>query len=78
MFFGVPVCACLYSLVAFLVDRRLAEKDLPVETEHYTAPLPDESDAGDIPEKGGKTVKKACLLHMFPVQYSLAGLSLEK
>ena len=33
MFFGVPVCACLYSLVAFLVDRRLAEKDLPVETD---------------------------------------------
>ena len=41
MFFGVPVCACLYSLVAFLVDRRLAEKDLPVESTHYTAPLPE-------------------------------------
>ena len=39
MFFGVPVCACLYSLVAFLVERRLAERDLPVETERYTVPL---------------------------------------
>ena len=41
MFFGVPVCACLYNLVAFMVDRRLAEKDLPVESTHYTAPLPE-------------------------------------
>ena len=53
MFFGVPVCACLYSLVAFLVDRRLAEKDLPVETEHYTAPLPD----GRMPETSEKGEK---------------------
>ena len=53
MFFGVPVCACLSSLVAFLVDRRLAEKDLPVETEHYTAPLPD-GRMPETPEKGEK------------------------
>ena len=53
MFFGVPVCACLYSLVAFLVDRRLAEKDLPVETGHYTAPLPD----GRVPEPPKKGEK---------------------
>ena len=53
MFFGVPVCACLYSLVAFLVDRRLAEKDLPVETEHYTASLPD-GRMPETPEKGEK------------------------
>ena len=51
MFFGVPVCACLYSLVAFLVDRRLAEKDLPVETEHYTAPLPEQETEPKKPEK---------------------------
>ena len=51
MFFGVPVCACLYSLVAFLVDRRLAEKDLPVETEHYTAPLPEQETEPEKPEK---------------------------
>ena len=53
MFFGVPVCACLYSLVAFLVDRRLAEKDLPVETGHYTAPLPD-GRGPEPPKKGEK------------------------
>ena len=53
MFFGVPVCACLYSLTAFLVERRLAEKDLPVETEHYTAPLPD-GRVPETPEKGEK------------------------
>ena len=53
MFFSVPVCACLYSLVAFLVDRRLAEKDLPVEMEHYTAPLPD-GRMPETPEKGEK------------------------
>ena len=51
MFFGVPVCACLYSLVAFLVDRRLAEKELPVETEHYTAPLPEQETEPEKPEK---------------------------
>ena len=53
MFFGVPVCACLYNLVAFLVNRRLAEKDLPVETERYTAPLPSEQ-TPDIPKKKEK------------------------
>ena len=35
MFFGVPVCACLYSLVTFLVERRLENKQMPVETEAY-------------------------------------------
>ena len=35
MFFGVPVCACLYSLVTFLVERRLENKQLPVKTEAY-------------------------------------------
>ena len=44
MFFGVPVCACGYNLVSFLVERRLAEKDLPVETARYTAPLAEEQD----------------------------------
>ena len=43
----------LSSLVSFLVDRRLAEKDLPVETEHYTAPLPD-GRMPETPEKGEK------------------------
>ena len=35
MFFGVPVCACLYSLVTFLVEKRLRDKQMPVETEAY-------------------------------------------
>ena len=35
MFFGVPVCACLYSLADFLVEARLKEKDLPLDTAAY-------------------------------------------
>ena len=43
MFFGVPVCACLYSLADFLVEARLKEKDLPLDTEAYgqDAPKPE-------------------------------------
>lgn len=37
MFFGVPVCACLYSLVTFLVEVRLDKKDLPLATVFYKA-----------------------------------------
>ena len=47
----LPLIPVLYSLVAFLVDRRLAEKDLPVETEHYTAPLPEQETEPEKPEK---------------------------
>ena len=36
MFFGVPVCACIYSLVTFLVEERLKKKSLPVETDVYS------------------------------------------
>jgi len=36
MFFGVPVCACLYSAVTFFVEVRLRRRALPVETEAYT------------------------------------------
>ena len=35
MFFGVPVCACLYSLVTFIVEARLKKKALPIDTEAY-------------------------------------------
>ena len=35
MFFGVPVCACLLSLVNFFVDARLRDKGLPVEPGAY-------------------------------------------
>ena len=31
MFFGVPVCACLYNAVNFYVDMRLRRQGLPVE-----------------------------------------------
>jgi len=35
MFFGVPVCACLYSAVTFFVEVRLQKKQLPIDTEEY-------------------------------------------
>lgn len=37
MFFGVPVCACLHSLINFFVDMRLRKKGLPVEPAGYAA-----------------------------------------
>lgn len=53
MFFGVPVCACLYSLVDFLVETRLRDRDLPVDTEAYSAGLPKNgpADERDTAEK---------------------------
>ena len=53
MFFGVPVCACGYSLVAFLVNRRLAKRNLPVDTAYYTAPVREEP-ADSKPGKKGE------------------------
>jgi predicted PurR-regulated permease PerM len=35
MFFGVPVCACIYSFATFLIEVRLKKKQLPVETAVY-------------------------------------------
>ena len=35
MFFGVPVCACLYSAITFYVEMRLQKKGLPVDTKYY-------------------------------------------
>ena len=35
MFFGVPVCACLYSAVNFWLKVRLRKRGLPAETRHY-------------------------------------------
>lgn len=52
MFFGVPVCACLYSLVTFLVEVRLQKKGLPLEEEAYT------SDRLCPPEGEGVSVKE--------------------
>lgn len=44
MFFGVPVCACLYSLVNFLLDARLRKKGLPDDIQAYRdgkSPVPE-------------------------------------
>ena len=40
MFFGVPVFACLYSLVNFLVRQRLKKRGYPVETQAYQDGVP--------------------------------------
>lgn len=40
MFFGVPVCACLYSAVHFFVEMRLRKKQLPADTESYSRDVP--------------------------------------
>ena len=37
MFFGVPVCACLNSLMNFFVDARLRKKNLSPEAGEYAA-----------------------------------------
>ncbi len=52
MFFGVPVCACLYSLVLFLVDVRLRKKALPLEVEAYAGgrPCPEAPDGPRPPD----------------------------
>lgn len=38
MFFGVPVCACLRYAGAFIVQRRLEARNLPVDIEAYAKP----------------------------------------
>jgi predicted PurR-regulated permease PerM len=50
MFFGVPVCACLYSLVSFLVESLLKKKGLPMQTDAYCSETPKEKPSS--PEKG--------------------------
>lgn len=40
MFFGVPVCACLYSAGTFFVEIRLRKKSLPISTDAYTTDRP--------------------------------------
>ena len=49
MFFGVPVCACLYSAADFLVRVLLKKKGLPLVTEAYTAGTPEGT--GEAPEE---------------------------
>lgn len=41
MFFGVPVCACLYSAATFLIEARLRERNLPEDTVAYEKDVPD-------------------------------------
>ena len=53
MFFGVPVCACLYSLVDFLVNVRLRKKKLPLATGAYTTDHP-AGTGGTEPEASGE------------------------
>lgn len=45
MFFGVPVCACLYSAAAFWMEYRLRKKELPLNTDAY---------AEDVPQKAAE------------------------
>ena len=40
MFFGVPVCACLYSFASFLTRRALKERGMPGETAAYLVDFP--------------------------------------
>ncbi len=40
MFFGVPVCACLYSAATFFMDVRLREKNLPLASRAYSSDQP--------------------------------------
>lgn len=57
MFFGVPVCACLYSLFTFLVDTRLKKKRLPLGVKAYDGAVPDPEPpppAPECPEDGVK------------------------
>nr|WP_326184689.1 AI-2E family transporter [uncultured Oscillibacter sp.] len=50
MFFGVPVCACLYSAASFFVEVRLRRRGLPVDTGAYTSADP-EAAPGKAPEE---------------------------
>ena len=62
MFFGVPVCACLYCFVNFLIDTRLRKKNLPTALDSYrpkirtpeepAPPSPPPSDDPPPEEKG--------------------------
>lgn len=51
MFFGVPVCACIYSFVSFLINSRLHKQDLPLSATCYRTDHPTESAPKSTPEK---------------------------
>ena len=50
MFFGVPVCACLYSFASFLTRRALKERGMPGDTAAYLVDFPAAED-GDGEKK---------------------------
>lgn len=50
MFFGVPVFACIYSLIHFLVEVRLDRKGMPVDTESYEVDPPRGTEWEEIDE----------------------------
>lgn len=50
MFFGVPVFACLYSLINFLVRQRLKKRGYPVETQAYQDGVPHRERMSDVPD----------------------------
>lgn len=52
MFFGVPVCACLYSAVNFFVETRLRKKNLPLSAEAYTKGGPEGPAPPQAPPEG--------------------------
>ena len=56
MFFGVPVCACLYSLFTFLVDTQLKKRRLPLEVNAYDGAVPEAAppEEGASPPDPGK------------------------
>ena len=56
MFFGVPVCACLYNAVDFFLRARLRRKDLPTDDASYDRPgavvsAQEEEKSPDTPQK---------------------------
>lgn len=59
MFFGVPVCACLYSAAAFWMEYRLRKKTLPLGTDAYLADEPRAAEEMDMPAGESGTDKKS-------------------
>lgn len=54
MFFGVPVCACLYSLASFLINSLLRKKGMPVRSDAYRSDYPGESSVSPPKDGGSK------------------------
>lgn len=50
MFLGVPICACLQELVKYIVNRRLKERNMPVEAGAYVN-RDREPESGQKPEE---------------------------